>query len=97
MLHRLTRVFATIFGLARSSRSVFFLCTALTRLCVCVVVLWWWSLQVEVLAAIIGAICHDFNHPGTNNSFEVKLGTERSVRHSDTSVLERHHLVCLPS
>jgi ankyrin repeat protein len=48
--------------------------------------------SLELLAAIVGALSHDFNHPATNNSHEVRVGTERALRHSDASVLERHHL-----
>lgn len=47
--------------------------------------------KLQLLAAIIGAIVHDFNHPGTNNGHEVRARTERARTHAD-SVLERHHL-----
>jgi len=45
-----------------------------------------------VIALLLGAIIHDFNHPGTSNAHEIKCRTERAVMHSDQSVLERHHL-----
>lgn len=45
-----------------------------------------------VLAALWAAIIHDFNHPGTSNNFEVKMASRIALRHSDSSVLERHHL-----
>jgi ankyrin repeat protein len=48
--------------------------------------------KLELFAAILGALCHDFNHPGTNNSHEQRVRTQRSLRHSDASILERHHL-----
>ena len=47
---------------------------------------------IMLLAGLLAAIVHDFNHPGTNNAFEVKIASPLAVRHSDDSVLERHHL-----
>lgn len=34
--------------------------------------------HLETLAALLAAACHDFNHPGTNNAHEVRLGTRRA-------------------
>ena len=48
--------------------------------------------KLELLSALVGAMVHDFNHPGTNNAHEGRLSTERALVHSDQSVLERHHL-----
>ena len=31
--------------------------------------------KLELFAAILGALCHDFNHPGTNNSHEQRVRT----------------------
>jgi len=47
--------------------------------------------KLELLAALVGAFVHDFNHPGTNNNHEVRAGTERALTHTD-AILERHHL-----
>jgi hypothetical protein len=47
--------------------------------------------KLELLAALVGAFVHDFNHPGTNNRHEVRAGTERALTHTD-AILERHHL-----
>ena len=47
--------------------------------------------KLEVLAALVGALVHDFNHPGTNNGHEVRARTERALTHTD-AILERHHL-----
>jgi hypothetical protein len=47
--------------------------------------------KLELLAALVGALVHDFNHPGTNNGHEVRAGTERALMHTD-AILERHHL-----
>ena len=48
--------------------------------------------HLELLALIVGAIMHDFNHPGTTNAHEVKAVTRRCRAHGKDSVLERHHL-----
>jgi len=47
--------------------------------------------KLELLAALVGALVHDFNHPGTNNGHEVRARTERARTHTD-AILERHHL-----
>jgi len=47
--------------------------------------------KLQLLAALVGALVHDFNHPGTNNGHEARARTERARTHTD-SVLERHHL-----
>jgi hypothetical protein len=38
----------------------------------------------------MGALIHDLDHPGTNNDFEVKRGTELARRYNNDAVLERH-------
>ena len=48
--------------------------------------------KLQLLGALIGALAHDFNHPGSNNGHEVRARTERARTHADSSVLERHHL-----
>jgi len=48
--------------------------------------------KVQLLAALLGALIHDFNHPGTSNAFEVKVSTVLALTYSDQSVLEFHHL-----
>lgn len=48
--------------------------------------------KLDILAALVAAMAHDFNHPGTSNAHEVRVGTKRAHRHADLSVLERHHL-----
>ena len=47
--------------------------------------------KLELLAALVGALAHDFNHPGTNNGHEERARTERARTHTD-AILERHHL-----
>nr|CAI9859012.1 Phytopthora agathidicda GPCR-PDE 1 [Phytophthora agathidicida] len=46
----------------------------------------------EVFAAIIAAAIHDFRHPGKNNNFMIKNGSDLAIEFSDSSVLERMHL-----
>lgn len=48
--------------------------------------------HVQLLAAFIGALIHDFNHPGTTNAHETKMQSLLALTYSDQSVLERHHL-----
>ena len=40
---------------------------------------------------ITACICHDLDHPGTTNSYQVNAGTELAARFK-TSPLENHHL-----
>ena len=46
--------------------------------------------QLEVLALLIGCFCHDLDHRGTNNSFEVKNSSPLAQLYS-TSTMEHHH------
>lgn len=48
--------------------------------------------SLELLASLLGALMHDFNHPGTTNAHEAKLHSARAIIYSDSSILERHHL-----
>eukprot|EP00966_Prymnesium_polylepis_P323850 7379985-Prymnesium_polylepis.1 len=48
--------------------------------------------KAQLLAVFLGAIIHDFNHPGTTNAHEVKTQSLRAILYSDKSVLEQHHL-----
>jgi hypothetical protein len=47
--------------------------------------------EFDILGTIIAALCHDLDHPGNNNAFEVAIRSELAITHSDDSVLERHH------
>jgi len=46
----------------------------------------------DLFAAIVAAICHDFDHPGYNNAFLVNAKSDLALRYNDSSVLENHHL-----
>mmetsp|Transcript_23813 Transcript_23813/g.34915 ORF Transcript_23813/g.34915 Transcript_23813/m.34915 type:complete len:805 (+) Transcript_23813:119-2533(+) len=47
--------------------------------------------SLDILAALISALCHDLDHPGNNNAFEIATVSELALTHSNDSVLERHH------
>lgn len=47
--------------------------------------------SVDILALLIAAICHDLDHPGNYNAFEVATRSALAVTYSDDTVLERHH------
>ncbi|OMJ89333.1 hypothetical protein SteCoe_8536 [Stentor coeruleus] len=45
----------------------------------------------EIFALFIAAFCHDLEHPGRNNNFEINRGSHLSLIYNDKSVLENHH------
>ena len=46
---------------------------------------------LDVLALLLAALCHDLEHPGTTNAFQVNSGSALAQRYNDASVLENHH------
>ena len=51
------------------------------------------SLDAYEYVAILTADClHDFEHPGVNNIFLIKIQDPIAIRHNDISVLENHHI-----
>lgn len=46
---------------------------------------------LEIVALLIAAICHDVDHPGTSNAYEVDDETALALLYNDQSVLENHH------
>ena len=40
---------------------------------------------------LMATMCHDINHPGNNNEFEVKSHSRLAILYNDTSVLEHYH------
>lgn len=42
-------------------------------------------------ALLLSAICHDLEHPGTTNAFQVNTQSELALRYNDVHVLENHH------
>lgn len=45
----------------------------------------------EVLIMLVSAFCHDLDHPGYNNVYQVNARTELAIRYNDISPLENHH------
>lgn len=44
-----------------------------------------------MFACILAAVCHDFQHVGTNNSYLTRVRHDLAVLYNDQSVLENHH------
>ncbi|XP_030861064.1 high affinity cGMP-specific 3',5'-cyclic phosphodiesterase 9A isoform X1 [Gorilla gorilla gorilla] len=47
--------------------------------------------QTDILILMTAAICHDLDHPGYNNTYQINARTELAVRYNDISPLENHH------
>ncbi|XP_059497366.1 high affinity cGMP-specific 3',5'-cyclic phosphodiesterase 9A-like isoform X2 [Stegostoma tigrinum] len=47
--------------------------------------------MTEVVILITSAICHDLDHPGYNNTYQINAHTEMAVRYDNVSPLENHH------
>ncbi|DBA04017.1 TPA: hypothetical protein N0F65_009364 [Lagenidium giganteum] len=47
--------------------------------------------SVDIFTMLVAALCHDIDHPGNNNDFEVKSLSQMALTHNDDAVLERHH------
>ncbi|CAM9627850.1 unnamed protein product [Chrysoparadoxa australica] len=47
---------------------------------------------LELLVTLVAAFCHDVDHPGNNNAFESNSLSPLTIRHADSSVLEKHHI-----
>ena len=48
--------------------------------------------ELDLFAMLVGALCHDYKHPGTNNIFQINTHSKYALRYNDTSVLEMYHL-----
>jgi hypothetical protein len=44
-----------------------------------------------LFATLIAALCHDINHPGNTNSYEINSFSKLARLYNDNSVLENHH------
>jgi hypothetical protein len=44
-----------------------------------------------IFALLISALCHDIDHPGNTNSYEINSMSKRALIYNDISVLENHH------
>ncbi|XP_049803168.1 dual 3',5'-cyclic-AMP and -GMP phosphodiesterase 11-like isoform X2 [Schistocerca nitens] len=52
----------------------------------------WWKIfgEIECLSLIIACLCHDLDHRGTNNTFQIKASSPLAQLYS-TSTMEHHH------
>ena len=46
---------------------------------------------LDIFALLIASLCHDADHTGRNNSFEVNKKSPIAIKYNDVSVLENHH------
>ena len=51
-----------------------------------------WLTDLEIFAALVAAVVHDYEHTGTTNSFHVMSGSETALLYNDRAVLENHHV-----
>lgn len=47
--------------------------------------------DLDIFAAVVAAIIHDFDHPGLNNNFQITTQSQLAIRYNDRSVLESYH------
>ncbi|XP_047432209.1 high affinity cGMP-specific 3',5'-cyclic phosphodiesterase 9A-like isoform X2 [Mugil cephalus] len=47
--------------------------------------------RVELLIMLTSALCHDLDHPGYNNVYQINAQTDLALRYNDISPLENHH------
>ncbi|XP_028835442.1 dual 3',5'-cyclic-AMP and -GMP phosphodiesterase 11A isoform X1 [Denticeps clupeoides] len=45
----------------------------------------------ETLALMVGCLCHDLDHRGTNNAFQAKSGSALALLYGTSATLEHHH------
>ena len=46
---------------------------------------------IEKYSLLLAAICHDLDHSGRTNAFEIVTISKLSLKFNDESVLENHH------
>jgi len=47
--------------------------------------------DLELLAGVVAAICHDYKHIGVNNDFLVRAGHDLAMIYNGNSPMENHH------
>lgn len=47
--------------------------------------------KLDLLAILIASMCHDVDHPGNDNSYEIEIETDLARIYNNESVLENHH------
>lgn len=45
----------------------------------------------DVLAGLVAAIIHDYDHPGLNNNFQINSGSYLATLYNDRAILENYH------
>ena len=48
--------------------------------------------NIDIWSMVLGASCHDYEHPGYNNYFLINTKDTLALRYNDISVLESHHV-----
>ncbi|CAN0058830.1 unnamed protein product, partial [Choristocarpus tenellus] len=48
--------------------------------------------ELEELALLLAGLCHDLDHPGLNNKYQVATSSPLALRYNDHAPLEHHHL-----
>lgn len=48
--------------------------------------------DLDIMAALLASVIHDYQHPGVSNKFLVEKRHKKALRYNDQSVLEMHHL-----
>ncbi|XP_072049464.1 high affinity cGMP-specific 3',5'-cyclic phosphodiesterase 9A-like isoform X2 [Amphiura filiformis] len=46
---------------------------------------------LDMATLMTSAVCHDLDHPGYNNTYQINARTDLAVRYNDISPLENHH------
>lgn len=46
---------------------------------------------LKIFAVLLAAVCHDLDHPGFNNSYQVNARSKLAILYNDKSVLENMH------
>jgi GAF domain-containing protein len=47
--------------------------------------------DLQKYGLLLAALCHDLDHPGNTNAFEINSGSQLAVTYNDQHVLENHH------
>ena len=47
--------------------------------------------DLDTLILLTSSICHDLDHPGYNNIYQINARTELALLYNDISPLENHH------
>ncbi|XP_072431201.1 dual 3',5'-cyclic-AMP and -GMP phosphodiesterase 11A-like isoform X3 [Chiloscyllium punctatum] len=47
--------------------------------------------DIEILALMVGCLCHDLDHRGTNNAFQAKSGSALAQLYGTSATMEHHH------